>query len=538
MAHVIVGGGARPQPNIHCPFCGIVLEFNDPENPIPSTHQRRWLAEIRAVFVVNQTEPPFCPSLTGVGYLSSRNILSAPLDSNLSYKETEAPLEELTLSTNRGVSYYGYGFHDSCWELFFARLQHITTELHDILKSIFTLLFTTPCPNFSVFQFNHDYGGAAETHKPFGRPNRIDPASVFYADPCTIPSPATLEDFALDSTLLPARNRRVKDNTTGLGRFFGRLPLEIVYEILSYLPLVEVTDIRLVCRELATIAECENLPPSFWRSRFMLGHEEDYIFADLKVMHDWFRLFHGSRYCLLNGNKSLLNRKRIRTLLEPIALLVEYDVTDKTRSLLGLPISPVASDEGNWHLDSDNKDCFEVFNSIRSFTGQLASRDDAEQLTQGCRVLQYRIARFPFQPPGAHCGKNHIRQFRISTIQIGSRCYITGIRYSSLEVSSLGGFPLAIGFCTAATGEKAINVPQGAVVKLVEVAFCDSGLVGIRFVFSGKGNGYSHWVGQSGGQGVARGFLQPPGNKYDCHFIAGLNVRLLPLYPFFRHIPH
>ena len=514
-------------PNIYCPFCGIILQSNAFENPIPSTSQRQWFAEIRAV--VHSEARPGCPSLTGVGFLESDNTLLAPLDSNLSHRDTEA-LGVLTLFQNPGECCV-YGFHNSCWKLLLARLPHI--KHHVILKTIFSLLFTTPCPGFSAFQFNHSYRGAAETHKALGRPKPIDPTSPFYADPWAIPSLAALESFALNRD--SSRSRRLKatrldpctESASGLGRFFGRLPLEIINEILSYLPLVEVAVIRLVYRELALIAECESLPQSFWKSRFMLGHEQDYIFPDLAATRDWSQLFHGTQSCFMNGNKSLANRLRIRGLLEPIAMLVELNAT-KARKSLGLPISSVDSDEKrHWRLYNDNGDDLPmIFKSMRFFTGQLSPEDHGNQLTHGCRVQQYRIARFPSQTRGTFCNGN-IRQIKVSTIHIGTQCYISGIRYScSQTFPSFGSLPLELGFCTPAR-EKQINIPPGAIVKLVEVAFCASGLVGIRFVFASIEDRSSQWVGQCRGQGIARGILQIPESEHNYHLVTGLDVRLL-----------
>lgn len=516
--------------NIYCPICGIILQYNDFENPIPSTHQRPWFAEVRAVY---QTEVRPChPSLTGVGFLDSRNTLLAPLDTGLSYRDTEA-LEVITLLKNPGGC-WGYGFHNSCWKLLLARLPHI--KEHDILESIFSLLFTTPCPDFSSFSFNHNYGGAAETHKPYGRPQPIDLGSPLYADPCAIPSLTALESFTSSRVSSIPRKQKTAQldplkSASGLGRLLGRLPAEIIYEILSYLSLVEVASLRLVCRGLALVAECDNLPQSFWKSRFMLGHEQDYLLPNLAVTRDWSQVFYSTQSCFKNGNKSLANRLRIRRLLEAIAVLVELNTT-QARNPFGLPISLVGpGEEQQWRLDDSSGEYLPVtFESIRLFTGQIAPRDHADQLTHGCRAQQYRISSFAFQVPGEFCREN-ITQFKVSTVCIGDQCYISGIRYSCLEgCSSLVNFPCELGL-RAPSREIHINIPPRATLKSVEVAFRASGLVGIRFVFAGHGYGSSKWVGQCEGQDIAHGILQLPKGKREYYFVAGLDVRLLQIFP-------
>lgn len=139
------------------------------------------------------------------------------------------------------------------------------------------------------------------------------------------------------------------------------------------------------------IAECENLPSSFWKSRFMLGHEQDYIFPDLAVMRDWSQLFHGTQSCFMSGSKSLANRMRIRRLLEPIAVLVERNTTE-ARNPFGLPVSSMDPDEEQqWRLDnSSGEDLPMTFERIRFFTGQLAPRDHGAQLTHALRVRSPR----------------------------------------------------------------------------------------------------------------------------------------------------
>ncbi|KAJ6140743.1 hypothetical protein N7497_011636 [Penicillium chrysogenum] len=57
-----------------------------------------------------------------------------------------------------------------------------------IAESVFYQLYCTPCLGASSFEFGHDYEGAAQTHKSFGRPKAVDLSSHFYADPCAIPS--------------------------------------------------------------------------------------------------------------------------------------------------------------------------------------------------------------------------------------------------------------------------------------------------------------------------------------------------------------
>jgi hypothetical protein len=426
-------------------------------------------------------------------------------------------LEDITLFHNPGTLFHnpgilwGYGFHSSCWTLLLARLSHIEKQ-KDIVTSVFNLLYITPCPDFSYFQFGHDYGGAAGTHKPYGLPQPIDLSSPLYADPWEIPSLGELEKCApeIHSFASPKQKVALDPHTfssQGLGCPICRLPLELLYLVLSYLSLAQVAKIRLVCREFSLIAKPENLPQSFWRSRFRFGYEQDYILPDLSIKWDWSRLFRGTKSCLKGNNAPLINRKRIWTLLDPLAVLMERE---ESKKLLGSPFSIVGV-ESEQH-QSPNNDLPTTYIAIRTFCGQLTS-DSSDQLTEVCRLQRCSIAKFQSRAPkdGA--------QIQLSTVQIGAARYISGMQW--VRPQSSGDLLSGIGIFTHSAKET-INIPSSSVIKTVEVAFCTSGLVGIRFHFTK--NGISQWVGQGEGEGIARGILQLPKDSEAFYLAAGTDV--------------
>ena len=66
----------------------------------------------------------------------------------------------------------------------------------------------------------------------------------------------------------------------------------------------------------------------------------DFLFPDLEQSRDWFRLYRGTLSILQAKDQSpeqlsLLNRKRIRELLEPIASVVEAD-SGRSKELYGV----------------------------------------------------------------------------------------------------------------------------------------------------------------------------------------------------------
>lgn len=163
----------------------------------------------------------------------------------------------------------------------------------------------------------------------------VDLNSPFYADPCTVPSK---DDLELAASLYFDRSRRLLRLGKPRSRILHRLSTELKHEILSYIAYQDLTIIRRVCRELAQLTLLDNLPQSYWRSRF-LDQEADFLLPRFNNNHNWFRLFFGTRYYLKIGNLSLINRKRIRKLIEPIAALVERDAI-LPPVLSGSPIFP------------------------------------------------------------------------------------------------------------------------------------------------------------------------------------------------------
>jgi hypothetical protein len=119
------------------------------------------------------------------------------------------------------------------------------------------------------------------------------------------------------------REERCEEPQGPKHNFFDALSPELKFGIFSYLSFDELLNMRLVCRNLALLATVDTLPQSYWRSRFLLGQEADFLFPRLTDKWDWSRLFFWTRASLRARLLPLVNRKRIRQVLEPIAALVD-----------------------------------------------------------------------------------------------------------------------------------------------------------------------------------------------------------------------
>ncbi|KAL3469477.1 hypothetical protein BJX99DRAFT_265147 [Aspergillus californicus] len=488
-------------PNVYCPFCGIVL-LPDPSidgATSPDTRLRPWYSEVRGIYSSNGHV-----TITGLGIVWWRNRLRAPLDDRLSYVDLGVDsLEEWgicdpsTLGHDPSERPWCFGVHNSCWKLLLLRLGD---EQDAVIDSVFYQLYCTPCFEGSVFQFGHDYDGADATHKPSGLPKPVDLNSPFYCDPLKVPPLEEVEATVPDLGWTGHRGPdRIGHRAEGLHRLLPELKLEI----LSYLSFHEVLNLRLICRSFALAMPVNDLPQSYWRSRFLRGQEADFLFPPLIERPNWARLFFGVRASMRSGLLPLVNRMRIRRLLEPIAVLVELGpMLHSGPHGCPIPVMEIGGDGG--------QEIPRIATSDVSFSGQLSSIDADKPLHEGCRVLHYRSQ--SLIPPS----QQEPQRIGISTIQIGERTFISGINLFPTEAceSRLVGYRIP-------AHEQWIEIPPTLQVEAFCAALCSEGLTGIKLIFTDSTS--SGWIGNGKGQGVALGTLPISPVLQQPYLLAGLD---------------
>ncbi|GLA27474.1 hypothetical protein AnigIFM63326_004683 [Aspergillus niger] len=238
-----------------------------------------------------------------------------------------------------------------------------------------------------------------------------------------------------------------------------------------------------------------------------------HIYADpcaISETQDWFKLFFATRASLNAATPSLVNRKRIRDLLEPMASLVDLDFIFR-RGPGGLDYFP-APMRGNDFTLVDIEAGPQLAKVVGYFSGQLAYNDEDCPLQEGCRVL-YRNAQ-PFMFPQ----EKHRRRIGISTVKIGARRFISGINlFPSDEGNCVGRL---IGYRDPGT-ETCIDVPKNLSIKAFRVAFCSEGLMGIQLQYGNSAS--SCWLGDSNGPGMAQGTLQISERLNQYHLLADVD---------------
>lgn len=276
---------------------------------------------------------------------------------------------------------------------------------------------------------------------------------------------------------------------------FDKLSPELEFEILSYLSFRELLSVRLVCRDLALLATIDMLPQSYWRSRFLLGQEMDFLFQDAMDMRDWYLLFFGTRALLKKFNLHLVNRLRIRRLLEPIAAIVclKSVFRDPPHGAVVCPLQ----DQSSFYQLIDDKSVEKpprLVEVANSFSGQLCSVGTGSPLEEGCRVIYQSMQLFELLP------RQPQQRIGISIVQIGANKFISGLRlFPTRQCNTVG---CLLGYHNP-DSERWIEIPCAFHVKALDVAFCPQGLRGVKLITTDANS--SGWVGVSNGPGIAYG---------------------------------
>lgn len=483
-------------PNVYCAFCGSILlpdpyvEDGATEPETPPRRRRPWCSEVRGLTTFEDLAPP---SLTGVGLLYPQKRLSAPHGCDLTYLDHELS-GEWGLRTTRWAS-WAFGVHDACWQILRLRLRG--WHERQIVTSAFHQLLCFPCIKTCWFGFYHDHDEGFR-----------------WADPFAVP----LTDLSEAAKSLPSTS--VGYVQVESCQALGPLYTELIHEIFCYLPCKEVAALRLVNKSLAAIAAVENLPQSYWRSRFFPGQEADFVFPILSERRDWRALFFGLNQLLRNSESlPLLTRKKIRNLIEPFARVLENTHVPWT-GLFGMLALQSPNHKSRFQIPTSDDAVQEpvVLEESNSLAGGITSDNPLEPISYGCRVIDHKTWELPKS-----------RQYdqgtiAVSTLHVGAMTFITGIGIFPSATSE--GDACIIGFHNPVAA-RWLQMPTSSSIAHIHVAFSAQGLTGVMFSFT---NGTSsHWTGTSEGPGIAQGSLNVAWKSQPRHLLAAIDVWPGPL---------
>ncbi|KAL3442231.1 hypothetical protein BJX65DRAFT_313013 [Aspergillus insuetus] len=515
------------RPSHTCPLCGIAL-YPDAYSPfvtgVPapgsrrstSTEPRPWSTEARAIIARDIERGDIY--LSGLGVIGIHSSIRVPLDDEVSYTKTQTQrmhMLELSRGTDMSNTMVA-AVHGACWSLLRCRLGDEVSEC-DVVASVFYQLYGAPRV-VGGFDLGFEYGVTS-----------TERADAELADPCRIPS-SFLE--AIEATAPLALSffgvgdwGGIDDTATHPTDAFKKISTELIHEIMSYLSLHDVCCLRLTCKTL--LAASTSLSQTYWRARFLPGNEADFLYPDLKTTRDWRRLFFGLCHCLREGDHvpGLANRRRIGNLLEPIAALVALSI-ELPDTPHGLEVRAVRPPDpristrppgtadarpfrtNNFRLEAGLSGGHPQYvKPLRCFCADRAGKD--------FHIMLYRTF-LPFRK-GFSIPKGRIG---VSTIQIGARRYICGLKYVPSNGSSRVDDPVQAGFPMAE--EEWIEIARDTSLEMVEVAVRPEGLVGVRFLMEDEGAS-TPWVGQCSGPGVSRGFCTIPAGLGESGLLLGFD---------------
>lgn len=538
-----------------CGLCGVILKTVSRRRVNAQARKKQrleWLEEIRGgkfshpspffsflilIYCSQVYNAPGNPSnvlLSGIGFVINNHI-EAHVNSALTYQDRGPRIT----NTLRNVSLHGnswgarcwtYAVHESCWQLLLAKLQQQGVDSEDMIATaLHGILLTTEYPQGSQFQLGHDYGGAPGSSNP---DHLLD---IFRSDPWKIPGVAHLMNrSSLAVPSLPSTNRtqpaaRVRPTTTDKDVFASLSP-ELICMVMSQLSISEIGHLREASRAIASlISKADDLPQNCWKSQFGPGKEMVCVFINLQppANLDWRKL-----YLLIkrgfSGIAALENRQRIWSLLENVTHLVKLAL-DSTRNKEGIEMSRMKHDTYSATNPALDPNSYLEFEPIKTswisaeWWGKDKYGGHRDELTTGCRELDLRAA---YTTPAPDFAGLYPQRWSagVSLVEVHSRSYISGIRFFAPDAGKGHSPRSCLGFVSP--DEVEIQFEPHEFIEGVEVAVCNTGIVGIKFLTSGAS---AHgWTGCTDLPDTAFGRLLPQEGKCIAALIAGLDVKYPP----------
>lgn len=331
------------------------------------------------------------------------------------------------LAVGPGQRIWGFPFHCCCWDLLITRrethgaAQYEPQDLFDVLRSF---------PRHKLIELGHDYGGVAgydieldlfdivdPSHQPFhlfpGEEfrlvfDRTDRALLHMQkqSPMCVAEISSIFRGEKTSGRLVSQAHPIDclhDVSIRYSDPFEMLPVELLHFILFELSSPEVVALKQSSRVFQRLP----LPDTFWRSRFLLGREFDYIYEALEYFENrqgqWGAIFQRLRD--MRKSPGLMNRRRIWGLAQILDDLVETRLENHACSgaTVRSYFEPAAAEEMN-PIWSEAHRCLRPFNQCFS---------------AGCRDLYVRSM---LVPPNAS-------KIYVSVVDILDKAYVSGLRF-------------------------------------------------------------------------------------------------------------
>lgn len=397
------------------------------------------------------------PSPTGEGRVEEKRFVASDITTS-SYLdlETRDELRDQDLHN-------AYPFHNLCWVMLLTRLGRTVTSTEDavvIASWLFRIFHCLPRAEGGGLLTEHRYHGVLRLRDIERYSVRVPFADATEEPPVFDDEPAVGQptSSALD---------RVSSQDA-----FSKFPSNVLHTILSSLSTKDVCHSRLASRVIAVASGEDDLPQTFWASRFNTDREMGFVFAHQPVpteppVHDWHQLYRSCKRALRFGTycRGLRTRRRIWLSILEFAVTLE-ELLDSEPAAVNVPpaLPPGAdTDIGQW-IESLWRDDDDTISQQLSFGTRFSKRQTlAFARTHASDTLLVEVYLLPF-----NC-----------------RTYISGFRISTLDGNKHAEPVQEVGFITSIKHSFEL-LPQDNVVA-IDVIMSVVGIHGLRFFIERQG---------------------------------------------------
>ncbi|CAH0051004.1 unnamed protein product [Clonostachys solani] len=389
----------------------------------------------------------------------------------------DVPFPAVLIPIGRRTS---FDCHRACWHLLLLQIASISQHPPDptrIESLVVDILDSTPWGRDSHIIPENDYCGATSMRQS------EEGRQLLCADPDEPFPPNADSTFSLEELgIAMASNLRVRPSgPLSHTDPFYKLPDEIVQDILLHLPSEDLCSARLASRRVAILGAIDNLPQSFWTSRFASDRDMGCLYGvtiPTWVSTDWFRGYFCCKWHLRHvaGADGFRNRRRIWRCLSDLSVI----------------ISRLLNSGGDKQLDTS------ALSSNQGLTQQASSPElpafripNPKQPIQ-LGVMLHNEHKLLFRGEG----DDHRVEIEFSSIVLSSTEFISGCRVSVQHSDDLPRDVQQAGLIITST-LTSIFLGPGDKISYIDVYISTSGIHCLEF-FIAKSDGeiHMHTVGK------------------------------------------
>ncbi|RAH72491.1 uncharacterized protein BO66DRAFT_369036 [Aspergillus aculeatinus CBS 121060] len=477
----------RTIPNHYCPICGILIART---SVMPGTvpTDLEWYRQVRVIQLHGDTSDDQwlvtqLATVSGVGYVNHSSRIHAPSHHDCCFSDdgVGSLMSSYIRFRDPASGTWSFDVHELCWQILLQRVPEGRSDLTKFSTLLFQMLFCTTWGKQRYLRPGHDFGGAAQFQNPMGVMfcDMIDQGLDYLsACPSQFRNLAEILSCATpDTQFCPQRSTHRARRPSSRDDIFSPLSVEVLIMIVSLLPSPDIQHLRLASRSLASATDPSSLPQSFWRTRFLADGEMGFAWpADSTGYLNWRDAYFTLKHVLSDTSGSSFaqarNRRRIWRLAGiNAALLSQFlDGTDLRGGICtedaGLSHSPNTTPENGTHG--------------KMLSAQV-SEDSHRLLSVGSLRLHDRTVILPLDD-------FTVKTIRVYVIDFNLQCFISGLEFELLNLSTQAYSNIALGFAPPNAGHL-IHIAPSVCVTGFELEVSSRGITNLRVLVEGSDHG-------------------------------------------------